>query len=45
MLKNRVARLVLEVGIYSEDLMSRFQTVAPSENLGRASKLAAWSTS
>jgi biopolymer transport protein ExbB len=26
-LKNRVARLVLEVGIYSEDLMSRFQNV------------------
>jgi biopolymer transport protein ExbB len=26
-LKNRVARLVLEVGIYSEDMMSRFQNV------------------
>ncbi len=30
-LKNRVARLVLEVGIYSEDLMSRFQTVGGSK--------------
>ena len=26
-LKNRVSRLVLEVGIYSEDMMSRFQNV------------------
>jgi biopolymer transport protein ExbB len=26
-LRNRVARLVLEVGIYSEDMMSRFQNV------------------
>lgn len=30
-LKNRVARLVLEVGIYSEDMMSRFQNVGGSK--------------
>jgi biopolymer transport protein ExbB len=31
-LRNRVARLVLEVGIVSENLMSRFQNVGPTKN-------------
>jgi biopolymer transport protein ExbB len=31
-LRNRIARLVLEVGIVSENLMSRFQNVAPQKN-------------
>lgn len=30
-LRNRVSRLVLEVGIVSENLMSRFQTVGPQK--------------
>jgi biopolymer transport protein ExbB len=30
-LKNRMARLILEVGIYSEDLMSRFENVGPQK--------------
>jgi biopolymer transport protein ExbB len=31
-LRNRIARLVLEVGIVSENLMSRFQNVGPQKN-------------
>ena len=30
-LRNRMARLVLEVGILSEGLMSRFQNVGPKK--------------
>jgi biopolymer transport protein ExbB len=30
-LRNRVSRLVLEVGIVSENLMSRFQNVGPTK--------------
>ena len=36
-LRNRVSRLVLEVGIVSEGLMSRFQNVGPKKGLKRAS--------
>ena len=32
LLKNRVARLVLEVGICSEQLMSRFENVGPQKS-------------
>jgi biopolymer transport protein ExbB len=31
-LRNRISRLVLEVGIVSENLMSRFQSVGPQKN-------------
>jgi biopolymer transport protein ExbB len=30
-MKNRVARLVLETGIVGENLMSRFENVAPKK--------------